>query len=153
MIDDAKAGKLIDRACMFCNQSKNEVKKKKRCCFSEKIWTETLIPSFPSCPILFPYALKKNGGEGSELFIILVPRIKINGCQSVEVLCNFLNFWIGIEWMGKLMHPFSFYQFVIASGFLYLKCLLVAGTRGLNHCRQPTGLVTSFPGLYKIQTS
>lgn len=88
---------------MFCNQSKNEVKKKKQCCFSEKIWTETLIPSFPSCPILFPYALKKNGGEGSELFIILVPRMKINGWQSVEVLCNFLNFWIGIEWMGKLL--------------------------------------------------
>lgn len=41
-------------------------KGKKRCCFSGKIQTETSVPSYVSCPVLLPSAMKTRGGEGSE---------------------------------------------------------------------------------------
>lgn len=57
------------------------------------------LQSPPTCPI--PFCSRKLSRQEEErdqnLFIFLVPRIKINNWKSVEVLYNFLNFWIQME--------------------------------------------------------
>lgn len=64
----------------------------------------------PVCHVTFclQNAMKTRGEEDQNSFIILGSRIKINSWKSVEVLCNFLNFWMQVEWMQKCYGPFFF---------------------------------------------
>lgn len=101
VIDDGKVGKLIKWKCAFCDQWKYEVMKKSGAASVKGYWQELQSP--PTHHI--PFCSLKQWWEEEErdqiLFIFFAQRIKINGWKVVEVLYNFLNFWIWREWMEK----------------------------------------------------
>jgi len=49
-----------------------------------------------------PMQWRQEEERDQNLLLILAPGIKRNGWKAVEVLCNFLNFWIQGQWMEKL---------------------------------------------------